>query len=295
MEFSISRGEWYALACGFLWAVNSLILRTQVVELEPRVVNMIRCGAAGTLLCLALPLGGSVSNLTQVPALEWALLFGSLLFGVVIGDTLYIGALKEIGVSRTMPIAGTYPLTTLVFEWLFFDHFAGPMLIAGSLLVVAGVIVMTIGATSSSLEAATTTKIGVALAVSAALFWGLSCALLKPGSANMSGIHANAIRMPAVVVILFLSVAVPNGLQPLRNLNRRSVTIVAVSGLVSMGLVSILFVDALKDGSATKIVTLPSTSPLFALILAVLFLKERPSARLLVGSALCLTGVFLVL
>ena len=62
-----------------------------------------------------------------------------------------------------------------------------------------------------------------------------------------------------------------------------------------MGLVGILFVDALKDGSATKIVTLTSTSPFFALILAVIFLKEKLNARVLVGSGLCLAGVFLVL
>lgn len=111
----------------------------------------------------------------------------------------------------------------------------------------------------------------------------------------MSGIHANAVRMPLVVLILFFSIALPSGLGTMRNLKTKSVLIVAASGAVSMGLVGILFVDALKDGSATKIVTLTSTSPLFALILAVVFLKEKLNARVLVGSGCCLSGVFLVL
>lgn len=295
MEFSVSRGEAYALACGFMWAANSLILRTQARQLQPRLVNMIRCGAGGVLLCLALPLGGPVANLLQVPLVEWGLLFGSLLFGVVLGDTGYIGALKEVGVSRTMPIAGTYPLATLLFEWIFFDHAGGLGLLAGASLVVAGVICMTSRPTSASSEHPTRFGVGVALALGASLCWGLSCALLKPASAHMSGIHANAVRMPLVVLILFLSIALPSGLDSMRKLKPKSVLIVAASGGVSMGLVGILFVEALKDGSATKIVTLTSTSPLFALIMAVIFLKEKLNARVLVGSALCLCGVFLVL
>ena len=294
MEFSVSRGEAYALACGFLWAVNSLILRTQALKLQPRLVNMIRCGAGGLLLCLALPLGGPLASLLQVTPLEWCLLFGSLLFGVVLGDTGYIAALREVGVSRTMPIAGTYPLATLLFEWVLFDHAAGPGLLAGSCLVVAGVVFMT-SRPAAATEPPTKAKVGVALALGAALCWGLSCALLKPASAHMSGIHANAVRMPLVVLILFLSIALPSGLGTMRNLKTKSVLIVAASGAVGMGLVGILFVDALKDGSATKIVTLTSTSPLFALILAVVFLKEKLNARVLVGSGCCLSGVFLVL
>ena len=294
MEFSVSRGEAYALACGFLWAVNSLILRTQALKLQPRLVNMIRCGAGGLMLCLALPLGGPLTDLLQVPMLEWCLLFGSLLFGIVLGDTGYINALKEIGVSRTMPIAGTYPLTTLLFEWVLFDHAAGLGLLAGSCLVVAGVVFMTSNPTATA-DRPSKAKVGVALALGASLCWGLSCALLKPASAHMSGIHANAVRMPLVVLILFLSIALPSGLDSMRNLRTKNVLIVAASGAVGMGLVGILFVDALKDGSVTKIVTLTSTSPLFALILAVVFLKEKLNPRLLVGSGFCLSGVFLVL
>lgn len=181
MELSVSRGEAYALACGFLWAVNSLILRTQALKLQPRLVNMIRCGAGGLLLCLALPLGGPLASLLQVTPLEWCLLFGSLLFGVVLGDTGYIAALREVGVSRTMPIAGTYPLATLLFEWVLFDHAAGLGLLAGSCLVVAGVVFMTSRPTAAA-EPTTKAKVGVALALGAALCWGLSCALLKPAS-----------------------------------------------------------------------------------------------------------------
>lgn len=181
MELSVSRGEAYALACGFLWAVNSLILRTQALKLQPRLVNMIRCGAGGLLLCLALPLGGPLASLLQVTPLEWCLLFGSLLFDVVLGDTGYIAALREVGVSRTMPIAGTYPLATLLFEWVLFDHAAGLGLLAGSCLVVAGVVFMTSRPTAAA-EPTTKAKVGVALALGAALCWGLSCALLKPAS-----------------------------------------------------------------------------------------------------------------
>ncbi len=294
MELSVSRGEAYALACGFLWAVNSLILRTQALKLQPRLVNMIRCGAGGLLLCLALPLGGPLASLLQVTPLEWCLLFGSLLFGVVLGDTGYIAALREVGVSRTMadrrhlPVGHPTVRVGVVRPCRRTGFVGGILPRSGR----GGIYDQpSHGRRRTYNEGQGRCRAG---AWSRAVL-GPELRSAEAGQPHMSGIHANAVRMPLVVLILFFSIALPSGLGTMRNLKTKSVLIVAASGAVSMGLVGILFVDALKDGSATKIVTLTSTSPLFALILAVVFLKEKLNARVLVGSGCCLSGVFLVL
>ena len=52
--------------------------------------------------------------------------------------------------------------------------------------------------------------------------------------------------------------------------------------------------DAGSIGPA-KTTTLSSVSPVFGLVMAVLFLKEKVSLRIVLGAALCVSGVWLVL
>jgi uncharacterized membrane protein len=61
-----------------------------------------------------------------------------------------------------------------------------------------------------------------------------------------------------------------------------------------MGLGAALFLAALDLAGPTRTVTLSSTSPVFGLLLAVVFLKERVNVRLVLGVGLCLAGILVV-
>ncbi|MGY8827378.1 MAG: DMT family transporter [Candidatus Latescibacterota bacterium] len=102
-------------------------------------MNAIRCAVAGIAFWLVLPFDNtSLSGLLEVELAEWGMLFAALSLGVALGDTLYLIAIKEIGVSRTMALTGTFPLTTLFWQTVLLDAPFNPSLVLGSLLVVGG-------------------------------------------------------------------------------------------------------------------------------------------------------------
>lgn len=70
--------------------------------------------------------------------------------------------------------------------------------------------------------------------------------------------------------------------------------LIASTGLFSMGLGSLLYLIALARIGPSKTSTLISTSPVFSLIMALVFLKEKISLRLALGVGLCIAGVWWV-
>ncbi len=56
-----------------------------------------------------------------------------------------------------------------------------------------------------------------------------------------------------------------------------------------------LYVMAIARIGPAKMATLGSVSPVFGLVMAVIFLKEKVTLRLVTGVGLCVVGVWLVL
>jgi drug/metabolite transporter (DMT)-like permease len=69
---------------------------------------------------------------------------------------------------------------------------------------------------------------------------------------------------------------------------------VALGGILGMGLGGLLYIAAVQDAGAGKAAILSATSPLFALPLAMLFLAERVTPRLMAGTLVSIVGISLV-
>lgn len=293
---NLSAGELAALGCAFLWALNGLLLRTQSAKIPPATMNATRCAVAGGMFLCLLPFDASFSDLLQVPLKEWGLLFFSVTIGIAVGDTLYLIALKEIGISRAIALSGTFPLTTMLWEAVLLDHPPSSSLLSGSLLVAAGVVFLS---RQSSPEATADDipvrlKLGVFLSLVASLFWGLSSVTLKPAIAHLTLIQANAVRMPMVAIFLFFTRILPSEKESLRAFDLRSFLIVASTGILGMGIGAHLFLYSINSSEVTKAVTLASTAPLFGMIMGAIFLKEKLTLRLVLGMACCMAGVWVV-
>tara|TARA_B100000886_G_C20372488_1_gene470238 strand:+ start:584 stop:1246 length:663 start_codon:yes stop_codon:yes gene_type:complete len=215
------------------------------------------------------------------------------LCALALGDTSYLIALKEIDVSRTMALTGTFPLMTLFWQTLLLDASFDPTLMLGSALVVGGLFFLSrSGATD---ERPVRLHWGIILSLIAALCWGFSVTLLKPATAHMSAIQANAIRMPLIALLLFVVRVLPSGNEHLRGIRVRSLLIVSATGLLGMGVGAYLLIYAITQDDPAKIVTLTSISPLFGMLLAAVFLRERVTLPIALGVVLCMGGVYAVL
>ena len=291
-------------------------------------MNVIRCGVASVFFWALLPLDRPLSSYGQVLPHEWGYLSLSAVLGVVIGDTLYLGAIKQIGVSRAMALAGIHPLTTLFFEWLLLRSPVSWIFFVGSSLVVMGVMCLSYRAQrmpETPDRRPVRFTFGTLLALSAAQIWGLSTVILKPALAHLSPVQANSLRMPFVGIILYSIWSWSGRKAGLRQMDKRSFLIVAGTGILGMG--GLLAVPNLRipswagqnrhpgfglaglrhgDGCVfserasvyrvgpAKTATLVSASPVFGTVMAVFFLKEPLTLRLVLGVGLCVAGVWLV-
>jgi DME family drug/metabolite transporter len=291
---NISLAEWAALSCALIWATNGLLLRTQSEHVTPGAMNAIRCAVAGVAFWLAIPFDSvPLTGLLEVTLAEWGMMLAALSLGVALGDTLYLIAMKEIGVSRTLALTGTFPLTTLFWQTLLLDAPFNPTLLLGSALVVGGLFFLSRSTTAD--EQPVRLQWGIALSLIAALCWGFSATLLKPATVHMSAIQTNAIRMPLIALLLFVARVLPSGNERLRGIRPRSLLIVGATGLLGMGVGAYLFIYALTQANPAKVVTLTSSSPLFGMLLAAVFLGEKITLQIALGMALCMGGVYVVL
>lgn len=294
----INYGEAVALGAALVWASTSLVLKSLSQRYPAALITAIRCGVAGPFFWLLLPFGPPLSSLSAVPLQEWGLLIGSVLIGIVIGDQLYLHAMKEMGVSRTMAMVGTFPITTLIWEQVLLDSPITNRFIVGCLLAASGVIILSYQSHQNreiDTEHPTRLKRGVTFGLCAAMLWGLSTTMLKPAMAHLTTVQANSVRLPIVALTLFAVWRLNRGRGNLRDIGKRALALIAVTGMIGMGLGSYLYIEAVVLIGPAKTATLSSATPVISLTLAVLILKEQFTIHLLIGVLLCVTGVLLVL
>ena len=288
-----------ALGCAFAWALNGLILRGQLLKVSPPLINVVRCGMAGVFYWLLLPFDSApLASFSQVTLEEWGLLLANVIIGLVIADVLYLTSIREIGLSRTLALTGIFPLATLFWEHLLLQQPLTADLLLGSCLVVVGVILLAgqVKAKSGAQEIGVERlKFGIFIALVAAVLWGLSTVLIKPAMAHMTAVQANAVRMPLVSLLLYLTRVWPNENENMARLDWRTLGVLSLTGILGMGVGGLMFLAALKDLGPARAVTITSVSPVFGLIFGVVFLKERVSVRIVAGVVFCVAGVWAVL
>ena len=294
---NLSYGEAVALLCAVIWASNSLVLKTLTHKIPAALITAIRCGFSGLMFWGLMIWGPPLSTLALVPLREWVLLIGSVTIGIVIGDLFYLHAMKEIGVSRAMALVGTFPITTLIFQQLLLDYPVTRTFVLASCLAAAGVICLSGQAPQDNGDGEKPVRLkrGAFLALMAALFWGLSTVMLKPAIANLTSVQANSVRMPLVALALTGIWRLNRRSDDLKEMNLRLFGLVALTGILGMGIGSYLYLESVEHIGPAKTATISAATPVITLILAIIFLKEKITLRLLLGVALCVSGVLLVL
>jgi len=281
------------LLCAASWAIGSVMMRDLSRKLDPFTLNAPRSTVGGLALLAITFLTGRNSGYGAISAVQLVYMIGSMLVGGGIGDTLYVFSLKRIGVSRAFPISSVYPAITVLLGVFFLAESLSLRLVAGVLLVVGGVVLISYQPRRQALPDDSAAK-GVAAALGAALMWAASAIMMAPGIQGHDTIMVASIRVTALALALWGVVAARKTGGLLKQLRWREWAIVVIGGLIGWGLGSVLFVETVAALGPSKAAIITSTSPLFALPLSLLFLKERPTWLVPVGTGLAVAGLILV-
>jgi len=288
-------GSLIGLFTSFLWAISTNVYKSQSKEATPLAISSLKMWAALAFMSLIVILPFRTTPF-YMPFENMMFLIASVTIGLVSGDLVYLISQERIGVSYAFPIANTYPILTYI---------VAIFLVNESIIIsrLVGIIIAVIGVTFISREQAEKNQregvakfdaIGIGLAFFATLFWAFGTVLLQIGVTGIDPIDANFIRMlfgGIIFVPLFLG-SIKVGMRPP---TRRSAKIIIAAGFLGMTMGSLLYTYTVKLIGAPIAALLGSTSPLFAVPISVIFLREKFSLRSIIGVMFTVIGVMLVI
>ena len=130
-------------------------------------------------------------------------------------------------------------------------------------------------------------------AVLSAVFAALTAILAKVGVADINANLATAIRTSVILIFTWGIVVCFEGRTDWRALNGRAWFFLVASGLAT-GLSWLCYFRALKLGDVAKVAPVDKLSVAIAIILAVIFLKEKVNLQEAFGAGLIVVGVIIM-
>ncbi|MBI5562398.1 MAG: EamA family transporter [Deltaproteobacteria bacterium] len=135
----------------------------------------------------------------------------------------------------------------------------------------------------------------VILALITAFVWGLAPAFEKAGlSGRIDPFTGVVIRTIPIALAAGIGLIFMGRLGEIQNVGWRSAAYVAAGGVLAGLIGQFTFYSALKNGSASVVVPMAATYPLFALVLSIVFLGETITWQRAAGACLVVGGVMLL-
>jgi drug/metabolite transporter (DMT)-like permease len=286
------------LLAAFLFAISVNVYKSQSEGIRPVAVSSIKMWISlPFMIVLELLLIPFRTTPYSVPLGALLPLSISMVAGAVVGDTAYLISQDRIGIAHAFPIAGAHPIMTYLVALAFLGEPFGIARMSGVILAVIGIVLITRehGAKTSELETKRSfDPLGIGLAFLALIMFSLAAIFAYLGVMSVDPVDAN---LPRVIVgsaalVPIYGVAKHKGMPtPSRHATKLSI----VAGFLGMSVGSIFYIMSFKYVGAPVGSVLASTSPLFAVPMSLVFLKERVSRLAVVGITATITGVFLVL
>ena len=304
-------GIFVAFAHAVSWGVTSIMLRHLSLRLDAFVLNGLRA-LLGAVVIVAWFLAAGAPGAATVTPTRILLIFAAIVVGGLVGDTCSVVALRLVGVARTVPVTCSFPIFTMLFAFLLWGDAPPPAAILGALLVVGGGALLSlperrpgtarkrpVTAVNGPPDVARRQRtIGLLLAATTAVVWGLEVILTAAAAEGMTTLAVNAVRVP-IAALLSLSVALrrPGVFDVAERVlrNRRTRWYLILAGLLGWVVVGTLYVESIKLVGATFTAIIGATAPLYAAPLSAWLLREPPSALTVAGTLLAVAGVVLVL
>ena len=130
-------------------------------------------------------------------------------------------------------------------------------------------------------------------AFGSAIFAGITAVLAKKGVEGVPANLALAVRV-AVVLVFAVAIAILTQQADVKSVTSRQWTFLALSGIAT-GLSWLCYFRALKLGPVAKVAPIDKLSFVLAMVLGVLFLKEKPAPNVWFGAAVIVVGVLITL
>ena len=282
-------GALCALGSAAAWAVITLQVRRLSPVVSAFTINALRSSVAGVLLVGWVVIERGIGGLTSMSALTFWLLVASIVVGSAFGDTVFFEASRRIGLARAMTISTTYPLIAAVLAAALLGEWISARVALGSALSLVGLAVIVSGRPDQVFEPFARWR-GFAAAGLASLSWATSVVLMRIPLHEVDALTAQAVRLPAAGLLMFMTPWARRGMNGVRGGGRGLAVQMLFMGVLTVAS-SVLFVAGLKHAGVAISTVLSSTAPMFAIPLGAVFLGERLAPRTVVGALVTVAGL----
>ena len=232
--------------------------------------------------------------LAQGPAGAWraegvALFVLAGLVGTVAGRLLRFVSIDRVGASITTTLNGLAPFVASGLAILLLGERVTLPVVAGTVVIVAGTALLSTSGRQVGFRARY-----LALPILSTTCFGVVAILRKLGLGTMGPVPGFAVNLTTALVA-FTAFLLVSGNRDALVCRGRSLPYFVAAGVAENASVFLVLL-ALSAGTVSVVAPLAATAPIFALLLSFLFLRgvERLSARLVLGTILCVLGVYLI-
>lgn len=287
----------FAFFAACCWGTSAILVRLGLQHMRSTTGTFLSLSVSFVLI-MVLTLVLDIDSLVAIPAIAfgWIALQGVLNF--VVGRFLNMTGVSLAGASRVTPIVAVSPLFAATFAFFFLGERPTPPLIAGTLCIVAAIVLIVsqgLRDAGQQVGGGKGVLIGCLLALCAALGYGANNVVSKEVVTNYTT-PLVASSMALLFGAIYLFPMAFRSLPELVRVPRREVGFIALSG-IGQGLGVASMMTALSKAPVVVVSPIGSMNPLIALVLAHLFLgrMERITPRIVVGTLLAISGVALVI
>ncbi|MBT9165068.1 MAG: hypothetical protein DDT22_01284 [candidate division WS2 bacterium] len=288
-------GETFALIAAFSWALGGITLKNPSTQLPPFYLSKWRNIAALIIIAFFTIFSGLVNQLGAVPLKSIIYIILSGVVGLTLGSTFHIKALSYINLSKASPICNSLWISLVgIASYFFLGEIITVNMLLGALLILLGMTLLTNEKSLSSQDKSDNYK-GYFFSFLAGTCWAIASVFLKLG---ISGVHpflVNFIRLPAAILPLII---LSRG-EKLKNISRNNLNwllvLTCTSGILDQVVASYFFFTAIQHIGIAKTTILGVTSPLFVAPLSIIFLKEKITLKVALGTILCVLGAWFII
>jgi drug/metabolite transporter (DMT)-like permease len=227
------------------------------------------------------------------PEFNWNAVFYFVLagfFAAILGRTFSYLGIDRLGVPISTSLTGTDPVFTLIIAVLFLGENVSTSTVIGSLMVVAGIALMSNTGLDSKIK-----KSDLMIPLASALFYACSNALRKMGLS----ILPESI-LGAVIGALTSLIAYPILLRLMGRTGEFHLDKSGLPWLIGGGVATTIawigMFTSYQLGSVSVTAAIVGSNPLFGLILSALILRDtdKITSRVIIGSVLIVAAVLII-
>jgi drug/metabolite transporter (DMT)-like permease len=299
-------GEIFALGSALTIGGGAVMSRFLTFRIRPFIIQVGRALTGGVVLFLIIAASGDAGQYLHIPLQLIGMSMLATVGGIIIGDVIYMKILSLAPASKACPALWSLRILMVsIGSSIFYDEAITWFVVIAAVMIMTGVYLAL-----SAEEAQHPQGIGgsarlkkwLPLCIITAVLWSAYYLLMKYVMSEGNAVVDNPAlifssintTVGATILVLFLLARKEGEDLLVYRAGWRTLGILIANGILVYVMGMIMELLALDFAGPARTAILTSWAPIFVMILSGIFLKEKITWRLVVGTLLCTGGTILL-